>query len=161
MCFTDSPSREILVFDYDGKTGNVSNRRVFACVPEPGLPDGSTCDSEGYLWNAEWGSGRVVRYTPDGKVDRVVHVPTASRLTCPAFGGSELRTLYITSASVGLTLADRQAEPAAGALFALELKDVKGIEETRFGELEEVYIEDEEGAFLSLSDDDDDMIKFE
>jgi len=103
LYFTDSPHREIWVFDYDQATGRVvvDSRRVFATVPPPGVPDGSCVDSAGYLWNAEFFSGRVVRYSPEGEVDRVVQLPV-SRVTCPCLGGRDLKTLFLTSASVGV-----------------------------------------------------------
>src|SRR5205814_1669003 len=96
MYFADSPRHKIWAFDYDGERGEISGERVFA-TPHPGFPDGSCVDAEGCLWNAEWGAGRVVRYTPAGKIDRIVEVP-AKNPTCCCFGGSGLDTLYITSA---------------------------------------------------------------
>jgi len=117
MYFADSPRHKIWAFDYEPETGDVSNERVFA-APHPGFPDGSCVDADGCLWNAEWGGSRVVRYTPAGKVDRVVTVP-AKNPTCCAFGGARLDTLYITSA-------DR------AGLFAIA-PGVKGLAESRFG----------------------------
>ncbi|MEQ1769065.1 MAG: SMP-30/gluconolactonase/LRE family protein [Devosia sp.] len=69
----------------------------FATLTKPSEPDGAVVDSEGYVWNAEWNGSRVVRYAPDGSIDREVTLPV-SRPTCPCFGGDDLRTLYITSA---------------------------------------------------------------
>ena len=62
--------------------------------------DGSVVDSEGALWNAQWGASRVARYAPDGRLLQTVDVPT-SQVSCPAFGGPDLRTLYITTAADG------------------------------------------------------------
>ena len=74
---TDSYMQEIYAYDYDVETGAISNKRVFANThDEPGIPDGSTIDEEGYLWNAQIVSGQLVRYAPDGTVDRRVPVPT-------------------------------------------------------------------------------------
>ena len=81
-------------------------------------------DSAGYVWNAQWGGGSVIRFAPDGSVDRVVKVPV-SRPTCPAFGGKDLKTLYITSARDGLTPEQLAAEPLAGGVFAIDV-DVPG-----------------------------------
>jgi len=117
MYFADSPHHKIWAFDYDADAGRFSNERLFA-APHPGFPDGSCVDADGCLWNAEWGASRVVRYTPAGKVDRVVEVP-ATNPTCCAFGGSELGTLYITSAK-------------GAGLFAVR-PGVKGLPESRFG----------------------------
>ena len=70
--------------------------------PDNVNPDGAVCDVEGYLWNAQYGSSRIVRYAPDGSEDTVIALPV-SRPTCPAFGGKDLRTLYVTSASENLS----------------------------------------------------------
>ena len=93
----------------------------------PATPDGSAVDAQGYLWNAQWGGGSVIRFAPDGSVDRVVKVPV-SRPTCPAFGGKDLKTLYITSARDGLTPEQLAAEPLAGGVFAIDV-DVPGLPE--------------------------------
>lgn len=97
MYFADSPRHKIWAFDYDAERGEAANERVFA-TPHPGFPDGSCVDADGCLWNAEYGAGRVVRYTPQGKVDRVIEVP-AKEPTCCCFGGERLDTLYITTAN--------------------------------------------------------------
>lgn len=123
---TDTPRRVILAHDYDPDTGCLGEPRVFhALPPGPGVPDGSTIDAEGFLWNAEHGGGRVVRYAPDGRVDRVVIVPTPNP-TCPAFGGADLGTLYVTSAAEGVA-----GDPLAGSLFAVEV-EVRGLPEPLF-----------------------------
>ena len=117
MYFADSPRHKIWAFDYDTERGEISGERVFA-APHPGFPDGSCIDADGCLWNAEWGARRVVRYTPAGKVDRIVEV-SAEKPSCCCFGGAQLDTLYITSA-------DR------AGLFAVT-PGVKGLAESRFG----------------------------
>jgi sugar lactone lactonase YvrE len=88
-------------------------------------PDGSAVDAEGFLWNAQWGGGRIVRYAPDGRVDRIVDLPVERPTSC-AFGGPELTTLYVTSASEGLGAEARAAQPLAGGLFAFDA-GVKGL----------------------------------
>jgi sugar lactone lactonase YvrE len=105
-------------------TADLSRREVFATVAAGG-PDGSCVDAEGCLWNAEWGAWRVVRYAPDGRIDRVVEVPVEQPSAC-MFGGADLSTLYITSAWEGLSDAVRGRQPLAGSLFALE-PGVKGL----------------------------------
>ena len=132
MYFADTPLRTIFCYDYDETRGAVGARRVFAqSTPGPGYPDGSAVDADGCLWNAEWGGARVVRYTPDGRVDRAIPLP-ASQATCCAFGGPGLSTLFITSAAGGLSEERRAAEPHAGALFAVNV-GVRGIADTPFG----------------------------
>jgi sugar lactone lactonase YvrE len=97
MYFADSPRHKIWAFDYDSDTGRLSHERVFA-TPHPGFPDGSCVDADGCLWNAEYGGGRVVRYTPQGRIDRVITLPPEAP-TCCCFGGAQLDTLYITTAN--------------------------------------------------------------
>jgi sugar lactone lactonase YvrE len=112
MYFADTPRHKIWAYDYDAAAGTYSQERLFA-APHPGFPDGSCVDADGCLWNAEWGGSRVVRYTPDGKIDRVLAVP-AKNPTCCAFGGTRLDTLYITSADGAGLLA---ARPGATGLL--------------------------------------------
>lgn len=78
------------------------------------FPDGAVCDEDGYLWNAQWGAGRVVRYAPDGKQIHEIALPT-DQTTCPAFGGPEMQTMYVTSAAIGLT-----GQDDAGKTFVVE-----------------------------------------
>ncbi len=122
MYFADSPTRTIRAFDLDPETGAIDNPRVFAQVPDKpgrGTLDGSIVDAEGYLWNAEFRGSRIVRYAPDGSVDRMIAMPV-SRPTCPMFGGPDLRTLFVTSAKIMLSEEELAAEPFAGALVALD-----------------------------------------
>jgi L-arabinonolactonase len=130
LYFAETLDRTIHAYDVDPDDGSLSGRRVFARTEEPALPDGSALDAEGCLWNAEWDGGRVVRYTPDGAVDRVVEMPVA-RPTCCAFGGTDLDTLYVTSARTGLTASDLASQPGAGGLFALDV-GVAGIASTEW-----------------------------
>lgn len=128
MYFADSPTRAIRAWDYDPARGAIANPRVFAQLPESGgTPDGSTVDAEGYLWNAQFGGGKVVRYAPDGSVNREITMPV-TRPTCCAFGGADLKTLYVTSGRVMAGASELAAEPLAGALFAVRC-DVPGLVE--------------------------------
>jgi L-arabinonolactonase len=130
MYFADTPERRIRVYDYDLDSGALSGERVFAATGAPGYPDGSTVDADGCLWNAEWGGGRVVRYTPDGRVDRILHLP-ATQVTCCAFGGPGLARLFVTTARTGLDVAALAAQPHAGALFAFDV-GVTGLADAPF-----------------------------
>ncbi|MGC9998933.1 MAG: SMP-30/gluconolactonase/LRE family protein [Bryobacteraceae bacterium] len=99
LYFTDTAARTIYAYDYDPATGDVKNRRTFVKVPaDQGLPDGMTVDSEGFVWSAQWYGSCVVRYDPDGSVERRIDTP-AKQTSCVAFGGSELTDLFITSAA--------------------------------------------------------------
>ncbi|MBA3822535.1 MAG: SMP-30/gluconolactonase/LRE family protein [Ktedonobacterales bacterium] len=119
MYFTDSWQRIIFAYDFDAASGQISHRRPFILVPEgKGLPDGLAIDAEGYLWSACWGGGRIIRYAPDGQVEREIALPVSYPTSC-AFGGPDLTTLYITSAWTALTPEQRQAEPLAGAVLRL------------------------------------------
>ena len=130
MYFIDTPTRQIRAFDYDQATGIPCNPRILVETDGSGWPDGSITDSEGCIWNAEWDGARVVRYTPDGKVDRVIGVP-ARRATCAAFGGPNLKTLYITSAWDRMSREARKEWPLSGDLFAVEV-DVPGLPDPKF-----------------------------
>ncbi len=90
-------------------------------------PDGSVCDSEGFLWNAQYGASRLARYSPEGELDRVENFPV-SQVTCPAFGGEYFDTIFVTSACQGLKEADLKVEPLAGKVFHFE-SDVVGLAE--------------------------------
>jgi len=123
----DSLKGVIWVYDYEPDGPVISNRRVFV-EKGPGAPDGSAIDEEGCLWNARWGASRVVRYTPDGKVDREIHLPAAQPTSC-AFGGPDRTTLYITSARQDLE--GLAPDAADGAVFVVQL-DVAGLPMARF-----------------------------
>jgi sugar lactone lactonase YvrE len=129
MYFADTNRHTIWAYDYDTANGHAANERVFADTGS-GRPDGSCVDAEGCLWNAEYGGWRLVRYTPAGKVDRVVEVPVANP-TCCAFGGEDLGTLYVTTATQRLTPEDLARQPLAGSLLALR-PGAKGVPEGRF-----------------------------
>jgi sugar lactone lactonase YvrE len=120
LYLADSSRQTIWAYD----TADLSRREVFATVAKGG-PDGSCVDAEGFLWNAEWGAWRIVRYAPDGRIDRVVEMPV-SQPSCCMFGGPDLGTLYVTSAWEDLSEAARARQPLAGGLFAFE-PGVKGL----------------------------------
>ena len=131
LYFTDMPTRRIDAFDYDATSGAVSNRRVFASLAdEPGLADGSIVDADGCLWNAQWQGSKLVRYRPDGSVEREVRLPV-SNPTCMAFGGPDLDILFVTTAWFTLTPEQRAAEPFAGNLFVFR-PGVRGRRESRY-----------------------------
>lgn len=130
MYFADTLQKEIWAFDYDQDAGKISDRRVLARTPEAAGPDGSCVDAAGYIWNAEWGQGRVVRYSPDGEVDEVLQLPV-SHITCVTFGGEDLSDLYVTTATYGLSEEQRIFEPDAGKVFVFETP-YQGLAENRF-----------------------------
>ncbi len=98
LYYADSTARKIYAYDV-AASGALSNRRVFVNVPlTEGIPDGLTVDSQGFVWSAQWYGSQIVRYDPDGKVERRIQIP-ASQVTCMAFGGPDWNELYITTAS--------------------------------------------------------------
>jgi L-arabinonolactonase len=135
MFFCDSPTRTIQCCDYRDD-GSVANVREFTRLTDAsGEPDGSTLDADGGLWNAQWGGARVVRYGSDGiETDRIA-LPTLQP-SCVAFGGigDVPRTLYITSARVGLDATMLERDPVAGGVFAVQTR-YAGLPEPRFAGL--------------------------
>ena len=131
LYYADSARRLIYAYDVDARTGSLSRRRVFAKVgDEEGIPDGTTVDSQGFLWCAQWYGGQVVRYDPDGTVQRRVKLPVR-QVASLNFGGNDLTDLYITTAGENWpsTLAppgyDYNAGNFGGGLYRLRL-DVPG-----------------------------------
>jgi sugar lactone lactonase YvrE len=122
--FADSPGGTIEQSSLDA-VNMPESWQVFAKA-QKGFPDGSCVDAEGFLWNAEWTGWRLVRYAPGGQVDRVIPMPV-SRPSCCAFGGPDYRTLFVTSAQYRMSEAEREQDPHAGSLYALDLGDVRGL----------------------------------
>jgi sugar lactone lactonase YvrE len=124
--FGDTVTNEISVWDYDLSSGAISHKRPYFSGFDRGLPDGSAMDRDGYLWNARYGGACLVRVAPDGSVDRIIEMPVSNITTC-AFGGPQLRTLYITTARGG----DGPAERLGGGLFAMAV-ETPGLPENIF-----------------------------
>ncbi|SNS68111.1 MULTISPECIES: SMP-30/gluconolactonase/LRE family protein [unclassified Azospirillum] len=116
MYFADSIPGEMYAYDVDATTGLPANRRPFARTPDGASPDGATVDADGYLWSAQWGASRIVRFRPDGEIDLILPVP-ASQPTCVAFGGQDLDLLLVTTASVDLSEEALAGQPQAGNLL--------------------------------------------
>jgi L-arabinonolactonase len=133
MYHCDTLQNRIMCCDYDARSGAVANQRMFADLAgQPGSPDGSTVDADGFVWNAQWGGSRVVRFAPDGGIDRIVDIPT-EQPSCVAFGGADFGTLYVTTAHEGMSPDKRAADVLAGALLAVPLDGMRGLPEARFG----------------------------
>lgn len=132
--FTDTWSGEISAYDYDQDTGGVSNKRTFAKVDGSGggAADGSTVDAEGCLWNALVYDGKLVRYRPDGSVDRVIEMPV-KKVTSVMFGGPDLDVLYVTSMAKPPLPRFPGDGVLRGSLFAIHDLGIRGIPEPRFG----------------------------
>ena len=120
--FTDTLDGNIMKYDYDVETGNLSNKQFFANF-DRGFPDGSTMDTDGCLWNCRWGGSCVVRYTPSGEVDQVIEMPVENITNC-VFGGKDLKTLFITSAKNP----GKNQHELDGSLFSINL-NYQGLED--------------------------------
>jgi sugar lactone lactonase YvrE len=128
---TDSPQKKIYAYDFDAVTGNISNRSVFVDLTnESFYPDGLTIDCEGNIWSAMWDGWCVIRFNPNGEEILRIQLPV-QRPTCCTFGGEDLKVLYITTASVGLSEVEIEKSFYSGDLFCLQT-DIKGLPANRY-----------------------------
>jgi sugar lactone lactonase YvrE len=117
MYHVDSTRQVITAYEFDAEIGTVGAGRVFASDEGmPWYPDGVTVDAEGFLWNCKWNGARIVRYAPDGTVDRIVPLPVPRSTRC-AFVGPDLELLAVTSARMGL---DEPDAPLSGQVLLLD-----------------------------------------
>ena len=131
--FADSWSGEIRAYDYDIKTGSVSNRRRFTTLDtDIGAPDGSTVDAEGFLWNAQCFDGCIKRYAPDGSLDRVIEMPVR-KVTSVNFGGPNMDILFVTSMAKPPLPRFPGDGQLRGSVFAISGLEILGVPEPRFG----------------------------
>lgn len=131
--FADTWTGEIWAYDYDLDTGAVSNKRTFCKVDRSrgGAADGATVDAEGCVWSALVYDGRLVRYTPDGRVDRFIEMPV-KKVTSMSFGGPNLDVLFVTSMAKPPLPRFPADGPLRGSLFAIHDLGVRGVAEPRF-----------------------------
>lgn len=125
---SDTPNHVIYQFAFDLATGTIGERREFARRPSDrgaasysGRPDGAAVDSAGQYWSAQYEGSCVLRFDGRGEITGMIHVP-AKRVTMVAFGGADLRTMFITTAREGANEAELLAQPQAGGIFACELE---------------------------------------
>jgi sugar lactone lactonase YvrE len=131
LYFTDTRRYRTWCFDFDLDDGTISNRRLFADYAVSGeRPDGACVDVDGGLWTAFFSGGRVVRYRPDGRIDTIISLPVTNP-TCVCFGGSDYKTMFVTSARKFLDAAQLSREPEAGNLLAIHGL-AQGLSEHRF-----------------------------
>ncbi|MCY4745721.1 SMP-30/gluconolactonase/LRE family protein [Pelomonas sp. UHG3] len=134
LYYCDSPTRRLMVCDYDSASARVSEPRVFVRKDgEAAIPDGSTIDAQGCLWNAEWGNGAVARYATDGRLLARYSVPVRD-VTCPALGGPGGDQIAVTTARVGLSSAELMAMPQSGSLFGMTVAAGLYLAETLFND---------------------------
>jgi L-arabinonolactonase len=133
MVVGDTTAGLVYAYDFDLDAGRVSNRRVFfSAQGKPWHTDGGTFDAEGYYWCALIFGGAVGRFDPAGRLDRMIRLPASAPTMCN-FGGDDLSTLYVTSASLLLSDEARAREPEAGSLFAIRNLGIRGNLEPQFG----------------------------
>ena len=122
--FTDTLNGKILSYNFELESGELSNKKDFAQF-ERGHPDGSTIDTDGCIWNCRWGGSCIVRFTPTGEVDQIIEMPVQNITNC-IFGGSDMKTLFITTASNR----EENKNDLDGSLFAINL-NYQGIEDNK------------------------------
>ncbi len=130
LYFADSAMRTIYEYEMIEPEGRLGARRIFTTTPEGAYPDGAAVDAEGCVWSAHWGAGCLVRYMPDGRIDRTITVPTCQP-SCVCFAGPDLDVLCVTSARENLSESVLQSEPHAGAVF-LYRAGIRGLAEPEY-----------------------------
>ena len=131
MYYSDTPNHVVYCFDYNMETGTASNKRDFIRFPHGnGRPDGGAVDSEGNYWSALYQGQRIVKINPQGKILAEYPVP-AIYPTMVAFGGEDLKTLYVSTCRSAHTDDELVQFPNAGGIFAIDF-DVAGLVEPRF-----------------------------
>lgn len=133
MYHSDTPRRLVYRHAFNVETGHVDSGQTWIDFNEidiPGNPDGAAVDANGHYWCALFGGSAIARFDTDGGF--VARYPLAApNPTMPAFGGDDLKTLFVTTAREGMNDADINHWPAAGSLFAMRL-DTPGLPEPRF-----------------------------
>ena len=120
--FADSAEQVIYSWHLDEEGWPIGEPNIWVDLSDTDIsPDGAVIDSLGCMWNAQWDGSRIVRYLPDGEVDRMIYLPV-SRPTCPAFWGSTFRHLAITSARDGLSPEKLTEEVSSGNIFSISLE---------------------------------------
>jgi sugar lactone lactonase YvrE len=133
LYYIDTPTRNVVAYNYDVLNGNITNMRVVINIPKgKGYPDGMTIDNEGMLWVALWSGWNVIRYNPyTGKQLHQITLPVSQVTSC-VFGGDTMEDLYITSAKVGLSEHELKAQQLAGSLFVIKNSGFKGMNSFEF-----------------------------
>jgi D-xylonolactonase len=127
MLHTDSWLRTIYIYDFDSKLGLIKNKRIWKNFPiEDGSPDGMCFDSQGCVWIAHWGCGKVCRYDVDGSLMATYHFP-ASHVSNVCFGGGDLSRLFVSSATAGLDSNQIAQQELAGSVFEISNVGVVGL----------------------------------
>lgn len=133
MYYIDTPTGQIVAYDFDKESSSISNKRVVVEVSEEdGFPDGMAIDEEDMLWVGMWNGNAVAKFDPKtGKLVSKIEVPAHNVTSC-AFGGKDLDILYITTSSLDMTKAEAEKYPFAGSVFKVK-PGVKGVKSPFFG----------------------------
>jgi sugar lactone lactonase YvrE len=117
--FADTATQRVMKVALDAQGWPTGSPQLWLDLQPRDLnPDGAVTDADGLFWNAQWGAGRVAAYAPDGSLVRTIDTPGAPQASCPAFGGPDMKTLFITTALEGMSPEDRAKHPASGQVFA-------------------------------------------
>lgn len=128
MYYSDTPNHIVYKFDYDVTTGNASNKQVFIEFPRGnGRPDGAAVDHDGNYWSALYQGQRVVKISPDGVILAEYPVP-ATYPTMVAFGGKDMKTLFVSTCRAAQSAEELEQFPNAGGIFALDVESEGQIE---------------------------------
>lgn len=119
MYHTDTTTARIDRYEFNATTGDLGERSTFVASEGGCWPDGACVDASGFVWSAQWGGGKVCRYSPDGKLDIELLTP-ASQPTCVAFGGPKLDLLFVSSANQDLDQEALKQQPGAGNVFVYQ-----------------------------------------
>lgn len=114
-------------YEFDPESGQNTQRQIFHKPRKGAFPDGACVDAAGFLWSAHWGAGKVVRYSPDGRVDAEINIP-ATQPSCVAFGGENLDLLFVTTARQDLSDNELRQQALAGHVFIFQT-NVAGLPE--------------------------------
>jgi sugar lactone lactonase YvrE len=133
MYYIDTPTYQVIAYDFNKKTGAIQNKRVVVEVPkEMGSPDGMTSDMEGMIWVAHWGGYQITRWNPStGELLTTIKIPAPVVTSC-CFGGENMNELFVTTARIGLSEETLMEYPQSGGLFRIQT-DVKGVPMYKFG----------------------------
>ncbi len=127
----DQRHGQIIALDYDISSGTVTNRRLFACLPDgEGMPDGLIVDAEGFIWSGHWNGWKITRYDPAGRIERQIRFPVQHVISF-AFGGRELDELFVTTSAWDFGNEERKQQPWAGDLLRVNT-GIKGLVEPVF-----------------------------
>lgn len=133
----------VYAYDFEVKDSSIKKRRAFISDLPHGMPDGSAMDIDGCLWNCRYGGGNILRISPQGSVLQIINMPVANITNC-CFGGPDMRTMYITTSSLGTS-----GENFAGALFAVTV-DVAGVNANRFNLSEKLFSKENDNHISPL-----------